>query len=138
MEVVGYIESVDLPEIELFNLDAKIDTGAERCSIHCDDIQIVGENVSFLLHDKIHPAYHGKKFTLPIHKIDEVKSSNGISEERIFIKTFIKLGCKSYEAEISLTNRKKMKYPMLVGRAFLSKKYFVDPSHKHITTKEIK
>ena len=42
MEVVGYIESVDLPEIELFQLDAKIDTGADSCSIHCDDIKIEG------------------------------------------------------------------------------------------------
>jgi hypothetical protein len=136
MEVIGYIEKVDLPDLELFDLDAKIDTGADSSSIHCDEIIVKGEMVSFLLHDEVHEAYHGKKITLPIHKIKRVKSSNGKSEERIFIKTAIKLGCKTYEAEVSLSNRKNMKYPMLVGRRFMSHRYLVDLSHKYITKKE--
>lgn len=136
MEVVGYIESVDLSEIELFDLDAKIDTGADSCSIHCDDIKVEGDVVSFLLHDEVHEAYHGKKITLPIFKIKRVKSSNGKSEERIFIKSSLKLGCKTYDAEISLSNRENMKYPMLIGRRFMSRRYLVDVSHKYITKKE--
>jgi hypothetical protein len=136
MEVVGYIESVDLPKMELFELDAKIDTGADSCSIHCDDIKIEGKEVTFLLHDEVHEAYHGKKITLPIHKIKKVKSSNGKSEERVFIKSSLKLGCKTYDAEISLTNRENMKYPMLIGRRFLSHHYLIDVSHKYITKKD--
>ncbi|MDM5264459.1 RimK/LysX family protein [Sulfurovum sp. XTW-4] len=133
MEVIGYIERVDLPGLELFALDAKIDTGADSCSMHCDDIEIEGENVIFTLHDEVHPAYHGKRLTLPIYKIKNVKSSNGRSEERIFVKSMLKLGCKTYEAEISLTNRENMKYPMLIGRRFLSHHYLIDVSHKYIT-----
>ena len=136
MEVVGYIESVDLAEMELFGLDAKIDTGADSCSLHCDDIQVEGGAVTFMLQDEVHEAYHGKKMTLPIHKIKKVKSSNGRSEERIFIKSSIKLGSKTYQAEISLTNRENMKYPMLIGRRFLSHHYLIDVSRKYITTKE--
>lgn len=136
MEVVGYIESVDLAEMELFGLDAKIDTGADSCSLHCDDIHLEGKAVTFLLQDKVHEAYHGKKMTLPIHKIKKVKSSNGRSEERVFIKSSIKLGSKTYQAEISLTNRENMKYPMLIGRRFLSHHYLIDVSRKYITTKE--
>ena len=75
MEVVGYIESVDLPEVELFGLDAKIDTGADSCSLHCDDIVIDAGTVTFLLHDEVHPAYHGKKITLPIAKRKKVKKT---------------------------------------------------------------
>ena len=136
MEVIGYIESVDLPEVELFGLDAKIDTGADSCSLHCDELKVEGDKVTFLLHDEVHEAYHGKKITLPIYKIKRVKSSNGKSEERIFIKSKIKLGCKTYQAEISLANRENMKYPMLIGRRFLSHHYLIDVSHKYITKKE--
>ncbi|MCW8821684.1 MAG: RimK/LysX family protein [Sulfurovum sp.] len=136
MEVIGYIETVDLPELELFGLDAKIDTGADSCSIHCDDIIVNGDMVTFLLHDEVHASYHGKKITLPISKRKNVKSSNGKSEERIFIKSSVKLGCKTYKAEISLTNRENMKYPMLIGRRFMSHRYFIDVSHKYITQKE--
>jgi hypothetical protein len=135
MEVIGYIETVDLPELGLFGLDAKIDTGADSSSIHCDEIIIEGDVVTFLLHDEVHTAYHGKKITLPIEKRSRVKSSNGKSEERIFIKIPIKLGCKTYDAEISLSNRENMKYPMLVGRRFMSHRYLVDVSHKYITKK---
>ena len=133
MEVIGYIERVDLPGLDLFALDAKIDTGADSCSMHCDDIEVEGENVIFTLHDEVHPAYHGKRLTLPIFKIKNVKSSNGSIEERVFVKSMVKLGCKTYEAEISLTNRVNMKYPMLIGRRFLSHHYLIDVSHKYIT-----
>ena len=133
MEVIGYIERVDLPGLELFGLDAKIDTGADSCSMHCDNIKIEGENVTFTLHDEVHDAYHGKRLTLPIFKIKKVKSSNGKSEERVFLKCLLKLGCNTYEAEISLTNRENMKYPMLIGRRFLSRRYLIDVSHKYIT-----
>jgi len=114
MEVIGYIERVDLPGLELFALDAKIDTGADSCSMHCDDIEVEGGNVVFTLHDEVHPAYHGKRLTLPIFKTKNVKSN-------------------MYEAEISLTNRENMKYPMLIGRRFLSHHYLIDVSHKYIT-----
>jgi hypothetical protein len=136
MEVIGYIETVDLPEIELFGLDAKIDTGADSCSLHCDEMKVEGDNVSFLLHDEVHEAYHGKKITLPIHKIKRVKSSNGKSQERVFIKSPIRLGRKTYQAEISLANRENMKYPMLIGRRFLARHYLIDVSHKYITKKD--
>ncbi len=133
MEIIGNIEIVDIPELELFGLDAKIDTGADSCSMHCDDIEVEGENVTFTLHDEVHPSYHGKRLTLPIFKIKPVKSSNGRSEERVFVKSILKLGRKSYQAEISLTNRENMKYPMLIGRRFLSNRYLIDVSHKYIT-----
>lgn len=136
MEVIGYIESVDLPKMELFGLDAKIDTGADSCSLHCDEMKVKGDVVTFLLHDEVHEAYHGKKITLPIHKIKRVKSSNGKSEERVFIKSSIKLGSKTYQAQISLANRENMKYPMLIGRRFLSRRYLIDVSHKYITKKD--
>ena len=136
MEVIGYIETVDLPEMELFGLDAKIDTGADSCSLHCDEMRVEGDVVTFLLHDEVHEAYHGKKITLPIHKIKRVKSSNGKSEERVFIKSPIKLGSKTYQAQISLANRENMKYPMLIGRRFLSRHYLIDVSHKYITKKD--
>jgi hypothetical protein len=133
MEVIGHIETVDLAELELFTLDAKIDTGADSCSMHCDDIEVKGKKVTFTLHDEVHPSYHGKRLTLPIFKIKRVKSSNGRSQERIFVKTMLKLGYKTYETEISLTNRENMKYPMLIGRRFLSHRYLIDVSHKYMT-----
>ncbi len=65
---------------------------------------------------------------MPVHKIKKVKSSNGKTEERIFVKTVIELAGKQYKAELSLTDRKDMKYPMLIGRKYLQGRFLVDVS----------
>ena len=133
MEVIGYLEKVDIPELELFDLDGKIDTGADSSSLHCDAINVQGNEVTFVLHDEVHEAYHGKSITMPIHKRKKVKSSNGKSEERIFIKTKLKMGHEAYDAEISLANRVNMKYPLLIGRKFMAHHYLIDVSKKYMT-----
>jgi hypothetical protein len=68
---------------------------------------------------------------MPVHKVSRVRSSNGTVQDRIFIKTKITLAGKSYMANLSLTDRKEMKYPMLIGRKFLEKHYLVDVSIKY-------
>lgn len=68
---------------------------------------------------------------MPVHSVKKVKSSNGKTEERIFVKTAVELFGKSYETELSLTDRKEMKFPMLIGRKFLAKRFLVDVSLKY-------
>jgi hypothetical protein len=63
---------------------------------------------------------------MPVHEIRHVKSSNGTIQERIFIKTTLRLFGREYETELSLTDRKNMKYPMLIGRKFLEGRFVVD------------
>lgn len=71
---------------------------------------------------------------MPVSKIKKVKSSNGKSEDRIFVETVIELFGKKYKAELSLTDRKDMKYPMLIGRKYLQGRFLVDVSlqYQHI------
>jgi hypothetical protein len=82
--------------------------------------------VHFRLLDDSHPNYHDKKIVMPVHEIRHVKSSNGSIEERIFIKTRLELYGQRLEAELSLTDRASMKYPMLIGRKFLEGHFVVD------------
>ena len=42
--IVGNIEHASLPDFGFFDIDAKIDTGADSCSIHCNEIRIDQEN----------------------------------------------------------------------------------------------
>ncbi|MEZ4692954.1 MAG: hypothetical protein R2837_02865 [Aliarcobacter sp.] len=64
-KIIGRREVVDILDLELYGLDAKIDTGADSNSLHCDDIFIDDEKfVHFTLLDEVHPAYHGKKHKL--------------------------------------------------------------------------
>ena len=133
-KIIGKREIVSILDLELFDLDVKIDTGADSNSLHCDDIYIDDENfVHFTLLDKVHPAYHTKKIKMPLYKIKKVKSSNGTIQIRASIKVDILFFNKRYSTVISLTNRSDMKYPMLIGRKFLANRFLVDVSQEYLT-----
>jgi hypothetical protein len=131
-QIIGKLEKISILDLELFDLDAKVDTGADSNSLHCDEIEIEDEVVHFTLLDEVHPAYHGKRITLPLHSIKKVRSSNGELQLRPSIKVSVKFFAKKYKTVITLTNRKDMKLPMLIGRKFLSGKFLVDVSQEYL------
>ena len=67
------------------------------------------------------------------YKTIVVRNSFGKKQKRFSIVSKMSLGEKNYKVHISLTNRKKMKYPVLIGRRFLNKfKYMVNVRKKNI------
>ena len=133
-KIIGRREVVDILDLELYGLDAKIDTGADSNSLHCDDIFIDDEKfVHFTLLDEVHSAYHGKKIKMPLYKLKKVKSSNGIVQQRASIQVTISFFGKKYKTDVSLTDRSDMKYPMLIGRKFLTNRFLVDVSKEYLT-----
>ncbi|MDB2405653.1 RimK/LysX family protein [Arcobacteraceae bacterium] len=134
-KIVGRRESITIIDLELFDLDAKVDTGADSNSLHCDDITIDESNniVSFTLLDEVHESYHGKRMTFPLYKIKKVKSSNGQVQLRPSIKVRVEFFGKKYKSVISLTNRADMKFPMLIGRLFLKDRFLVDVSKEYLS-----
>ena len=136
-KIVGRKEVISILDLNLYDLDAKIDTGADSNALHCDNIVIENDMVHFCLLDEVHEAYHGKRVSMPIYKIKKVKSSNGEVQERPSIKVTVEFFGKKYKSVISLTNRADMKFPMLIGRRFLNKRFLVDVSKEYLT-KEVK
>lgn len=136
-KIIGIREIISIIDLELYDLDAKIDTGADSNALHCDDIFIDEQNfVHFKLLDKVHSSYHGKKMKMPLYKIKKVKSSNGQIEERPSIKINVNFFGRKYKTVVSLTNRSDMKFPMLIGRKFLENKFLVDVSKEYLAKKE--
>jgi hypothetical protein len=133
--IVGRREFISIVDLELYDLDAKVDTGADSNALHCDDIFVDEEKneVSFTLLDEVHEAYHGKRMTFPLYKIKKVKSSNGVVQSRPSIKVSVKFMGKKYKSVISLTNRADMKFPMLIGRIFLKDRFLVDVSQEYLS-----
>jgi hypothetical protein len=62
-----------------------------------------------------------------------VKSSNGIVENRFLIATEILIFDKKYPIRLTITERGSMKYPVLLGRKFLSNKFVVDTSKVNLS-----
>jgi len=134
--IIGRLEKIFLPALSQNSLDAKIDTGAYTSSLHCHNIEIFEKDgkqwVRFNVLDPQHPEYEDKPFESPVYKIKKVRSSNGLVEERVVIKQRAHFTGKKRMIQLSLTDRSEMKFPVLIGRRFLSGRFIVDVSKKYL------
>ena len=136
--IIGSIETCDLPDLGIFDLQIRVDTGAKTSSLHVDNIRRFKENgrphVRFDIHPDIYNVESMIEATAPLKDIRQIKSSNGESQERYVIKTTLVLGDQSWPIELTLTNRSDMTYLMLFGRQGMGDKVLVDPSETFLVT----
>jgi hypothetical protein len=136
MDIIGRREMIHLPEWGGFFIPAKIDTGAFRTAVHCDSYQekiIDGKpclEVYFTWEEKTNPVV--VQFTKFKKRV--IKNSFGQTEERYCVRTAIKIGPRTIQSDVTLTNRSGMKYPVLLGRKTIGKKFLVDVSHINLNT----
>ena len=128
-QIIGRLDVIDLPDLGVENIHAKIDTGAYRSSVHCKKVHLEGDVLKFTLHtDSGFKEYETKDWTQKV-----VKSSNGKTQKRYVIQTRIRLFGKNYKTSISLSDRSKMKNPLLIGRKMLNGRFIVDVSLKNLS-----
>ena len=136
---IGRSDKADFPEFFLSEIDLKIDSGAYTSSIHCSKIKETSLNgkpiIRFTLLDPEHSFYNNKEFTSKNYASKIVKSSNGISEKRFRIHTEIVIFNKTFPIYLTLSERKNMKFPILLGRKFLNKKFVIDTTKKNLSYK---
>lgn len=136
---IGRVDKANFPDLSLKDIDIKIDSGAYTSSIYCSKIkEFTKENeqfISFTLLGPEHKLYTNKQFTFKKYSAKKVKSSNGQSEERFMIQTTIEIFNTSFPIYLTLSERKEMKFPILIGRKFLNKKFIIDPSKKDLSYK---
>lgn len=130
---------IDLPDFGLLDIKAKVDTGAYTSAIHCSRLKLKSvdgvETLTFYLTGSQIHEKRARKFTTTQFKRKRIRSSNGKAEERYVIKTRLRAFGKLFKVEFSLSDRSKMRYPVLLGRRFLSGKFLVDVSQKDIQEK---
>ncbi len=132
-KTIGRIDKADFPTLDLFGIDIKIDTGAYTSSIHCHKVLVDKDELVCLFYDEGHPYYNGKEIRFKDYTFAKVKSSNGMVQKRYKVKTTIVLFEKNYSISLTLSTREDMKYPILIGRKFLTKKFIVDVTQKDVS-----
>ena len=138
--VIGRSERIDLPDLGLKNINAKIDTGAYSSAIHSYHIHIQTikgiEVLTFELLDPSHPKYERKTFKVKNFKLKKVKNSFGSAEKRYTIQSTITIFKRKIKAEFTLTNRSEMRFPILLGRKFLhTGNFLVDVTKVNLSKK---
>lgn len=128
---IGRSENISFPELKIGDIKAKIDTGAYGVALHVDGIR----------HEKgiLYFTIDSDEFSYDKFKMISVKNSFGEVQKRFSILTKMVIGDSIYKFYVSLTDRKNMRYPVLIGRRFLYKfNYLVDVTKKNINDRNKK
>lgn len=127
--IIGRLERANLPDFELENQVVKIDTGAYTSSIHIFSVREVDDRLEVQFKEE-----NATKIYFTEWKTKNVKSSNGVADRRYTISGHIEIGGIVYKTPFTLTNRGGMRYPILIGRKLLSRKFIVDSSKVNVLT----
>ena len=133
---IGCQEWCSIPELNIKQMRAKIDTGARTSALHAEEIQYIEKPEGAYVKFKVHP-FAGevdtkKHCVMPVSDIRPIMSSNSARELRYIIKTKLKIGGIAFPIELSLTNRSLMRFNILLGREALNKFAIIDPSKRYL------
>ena len=140
LPIVGWRELVHLPDLGLHGVPAKIDTGARTSSLHGEVLEeFERDGQKYVRFAVDFDRQQVRQVCEAVHvDVRGITSSNGKTEYRYVIKTPLKIGDLEFRAEISLANRRDMRFPMLIGRSSLRRRFMVDSGYSWIQTPERK
>jgi hypothetical protein len=133
MQILGRSDRVNLPGLGLYNIHAKIDTGAFTSSLHCSRAEVINGQLEFVLLDDEHPEFTGMKFVFKEFTEREIKNSFGVAEKRFVIYTTVKIYDEEILAEFSLSDRDALRFPILLGRKILRDRFLIDVTKKNLS-----
>ncbi|MXU65184.1 ATP-dependent zinc protease [Rhodobacteraceae bacterium KN286] len=116
--VIGWREYVDLSELGLDHLLAKIDSGARTSALHASRIRLFEEDGREMV-EFVPPRRAGemrRTVTAPVADRRDIKNTGGVPETRIVIRTRLTMGGRSWQIDLSLADRQKMSNPLILGR----------------------
>ncbi|MDE3742416.1 30S ribosomal protein S6--L-glutamate ligase [Maribacter polysaccharolyticus] len=145
LRIIGSEEWCSFDQLGIPAIKARVDSGAKTSSIQATNIKIINKGVQEWVSFEVNPLQENRSISLVCEArlIDRrmVKSSSGISEERMVVKTPISFGNESFDIELTLANRDTMEYRMLLGREALMDRFMVNPAEsfklQHFSNDEI-
>lgn len=134
-EIIGWREYISLPDLGLSRLPAKIDTGARTSALHAVDHRIIvrdGQDcVEFAV--PVGNRRSATKVIAPLVGQRDIKNTGGIPETRLVVRTTLLIGGHKWKIEVSLADREKMEFDLILGRTAIRKRgILVDPGRSFV------
>lgn len=118
--ILGTIEEVSLPALGVSDVLAKVDTGAYSGALHCTDIKVVRRGPERVRTLVFLPLGKKKKKIETTEFMETfIRSATGHRVKRYVVDADIAVRGSHYPIRIGLSDRGKMKFPVLLGRRFL-------------------
>ena len=129
------VGEIQLPDLGIKRIKAKVDTGARSSAIHVFDLEEFEKEGSLWVRFKLHPR---QRKALPVRECEtklleyrKIRSSSGFMAKRPVIETSVTLLGLNWRIELSLANRDQMGFRMLLGRQAIRQKFLVDASRSY-------
>ncbi len=114
--VIGWMEYIDLPGLGLTDLKAKIDTGARTSAINASDIERFERDGADWVRFRVTGS---DPIECPVYTSRNIMNTGGVTEHRIIVRTRMRLASRVWTIDLSLADRSKMTFPLIVGRTAL-------------------
>lgn len=137
LPIIGWREWVQLPQLGIAKVKAKIDTGARSSSLHAYDLKYEERDgkqwVRFKVHTRQRSTADQVVAESPVLEFRKVRSSNGQVTKRPVILTKVDLLGQLCEIELTLANRDSMGFRMLLGREAIRGRMLVDSGASYLS-----
>lgn len=134
---IGWKEYLDLPELGIYRLKAKVDTGARTSTLHVDRLDVLevfpdgSELVEIAVTlDRRRPDQRLTSRVRVLRRM-RVTDSGGHREVRPVIETEMVLGPVRKRIRLTLADRSSMLFRMILGRKALEGDFQVDVASKY-------
>ncbi|MCW8934307.1 MAG: ATP-dependent zinc protease [Gammaproteobacteria bacterium] len=133
---IGWIEPIRIMP-EDFDLQAKIDTGADNSSLGVLDWQSFMRNSTEWIRFKVR-SNDGqlKSFERPLKRHVLIKRKQSQPLKRPVVNLWLCLGKNKILTEVNLAKRKNFKFRMLIGRSLLKNRFLVNSALKFTQSPE--
>ncbi len=139
--IIGWREWLALPDLGIRAIKAKIDTGARSSALHTVGLAPFEKDGILKVKFGVHPLQRRKDIEVncvaDVVDRRRVTSSDGQSERRYVIRTTVAIGELRWPIELTLTDRKSMRFRMLLGRAAISDFLLVDPAKSYLSGRRL-
>ena len=126
----GWREWVQLSDVGIPWIKAKLDTGARTSAIHAYQIEPFQKDDVSWVRFRVRPWQESTEdetiVECAVHDVRSIRSSSGHVQERYVVKMRLVMLGRRVTAEVTLTNRDQMGFRMLIGRQALRRGFAVD------------
>lgn len=132
---IGWREWIGLPDLGIQSIKAKIDTGARTSALHAVGIEPFEKDgarwISFRVPRPGVPR--SQRYEALVVDRRNIKNTSGVPALRYVIETTLLLGRRHWQIELSLADREKMEFDIILGRTAIRRHgLLVDPGRSFL------
>ena len=135
LPTIGWREWVSLPDLGIAWIKAKVDTGARSSSVHAVDLELAERDGVQVVRFRLFPGQRNDVESVlceaAVKEFRTIRSSNGQLSRRPVIVTSLSMNGRTFPSELTLADRSRMGFRMLLGRESFRGRFCIDPGRSY-------